>query len=132
MEGVTIFLDDDDDGVLDPDELRTTTNAQGAYSFADLTPFQYTIREIVPNGFEQTTPGGDGAHRVVIEGRPRIEVTVEATDEGGNRAAGGNATAVGRIVNALPWLRGNKPGLYDALQVPLTPAIGHLGAGSNA
>ena len=45
-----------------------------------------------------TPPDGDGAHRVIIEGRPRIEVTVEATDEGGNRAAGGNATAVGRLV----------------------------------
>ena len=70
--------------------------------------------------------GGDGAHRVVIEGRPRIEVTVEATDEGGNRAAGGNATAVGRIVNAIPWLRSADPGLYDALDVPLVPAVGKL------
>ncbi len=70
--------------------------------------------------------GGDGAHRVIIEGRPRIEVTVEATDEGGNRAAGGNATAVGRLVNAIPWLRSSDPGLYDALDVPLTPAVGKL------
>ena len=53
--------------------------------------------------------GGDGAHRVIIEGRPRIEVNIEATDEGGNRAAGGNATAVGRLVNAIPWLRAAEP-----------------------
>jgi 2,4-diaminopentanoate dehydrogenase len=66
--------------------------------------------------------GGAGAHRVVVDGRPRIEVTVEATDEGGNRAAGGNATAVGRLVNAIPWLRAAEPGLYDALEVPLLPA----------
>ena len=70
--------------------------------------------------------GGDGAHRVIIEGRPRIEINVEATDEGGNRAAGGNATAVGRIVNAIPWLRSADPGLYDALDVPLSPAVGKL------
>jgi hypothetical protein len=70
--------------------------------------------------------GGDGAHRVIIEGRPRIEISVEATDEGGNRAAGGNATAVGRLVNAIPWLRGADPGLYDALEVPLSPAVGKL------
>jgi 2,4-diaminopentanoate dehydrogenase len=69
---------------------------------------------------------GDGTHRVVIEGRPRIEVNVEATDEGGNRAAGGNATAVGRLVNSIPWLRAAGPGIYDALDVPLTPAIGRL------
>ena len=74
--------------------------------------------------------GGAGAHRVIIEGRPRIEVTVEATDEGGNRAAGGNATAVGRLVNAIDWLVAAEPGLYDALDVPLAPATGRIGRSS--
>jgi hypothetical protein len=74
-----------------------------------------------------TPPDGAGAHRVIIEGRPRIEVTVEATDEGGNRAAGGNATAVGRLVNAIDWLVAAEPGMYDALDVPLRPAAGRLG-----
>ena len=72
-------------------------------------------------------PSGDGAHRVIIEGRPRIEVSVEATDEGENRSAGGNATAVGRLVGAIDWLAGHDPGLYDALDVPLRPATGKLG-----
>ncbi|WP_171107885.1 MULTISPECIES: dihydrodipicolinate reductase [Streptomyces] len=75
----------------------------------------------------QPPDGGAGAHRVVIEGRPRIEVTVEASDEGGNRSAGGNATAAGRLVNAIDWLTEAKPGLYDALDVPLRPAAGRLG-----
>lgn len=66
--------------------------------------------------------GGDGAHRVIIEGRPRIEINVEATDEGGNRSAGGNATAANRLVNAIPWLREAEPGLYDGLEVPLLPS----------
>ncbi len=65
--------------------------------------------------------GGAGAHKVIIEGRPRIEVSIEATDEGGNRAAGGNATAAARLVNAIPWLRAAAPGVYDALDVPLSP-----------
>lgn len=73
--------------------------------------------------------GGAGVHRVVLEGRPRIQIDVEATDEGGNRAAGGNATAVGRLVNALPWMRAAGPGLYDALDVPLLPAAGRLRGG---
>lgn len=75
--------------------------------------------------------GGAGAHTVVIEGRPRIEVSLEATDEFvdgvGNRAAGGNATAANRLVNAIPWLTGAAPGLYDGLDVPLTPARGRIG-----
>jgi hypothetical protein len=74
-----------------------------------------------------TPPDGAGAHRVIIEGRPRIEVTVEATDEDGNRSAGGNATAVGRLVGAIDWLVAADPGLYDALDVPLRPATGRLG-----
>ena len=75
--------------------------------------------------------GGAGAHKVVIEGRPRIEVSLEATDEGGNRAAGGNATAANRLVNAIPWLRTAEPGLYDGLDVPLSPATGRLTRASN-
>src|SRR6478735_8083549 len=75
--------------------------------------------------------GGAGAHRVVIEGRPRIELTLEATDEGGNRAAGGNATAANRLVNAIPWLTLAEPGLYDGLDVPLSPARGRIGRSSS-
>ncbi len=71
--------------------------------------------------------GGDGAHKVIIEGQPRIEVNVEATDEGGNRAAGGNATAAGRLVNAIPWLRAASPGIYDGIDVPLEAPKGRLG-----
>jgi hypothetical protein len=73
-----------------------------------------------------TPPNPSGAHRVIIEGRPRIEVTVEATDEDENRSAGGNATAVGRLVSAIDWLVDNEPGLYDALDIPLRPAVGKL------
>jgi hypothetical protein len=75
--------------------------------------------------------GGAGAHLVIIEGRPRITVSLEATDEGGNRAAGGNATAAARLINAIPWLCAAEPGLYDGLDVPLSPATGRLAAGSN-
>jgi len=77
-------------------------------------------------------PTGDGAHRVIIEGDPRIEVSVEATDAKGNRAEGGNATAVGRLVGAIDWLVEAEPGLYDALDIPLRPAVGKLGRRSKA
>jgi hypothetical protein len=71
---------------------------------------------------------------VIVEGRPRIEVTVEATDEDGSRAAGGNATAVGRLVNAIDWLVDAEPGLYDALDVPLrpSPSLGFAATGAVA
>lgn len=74
----------------------------------------------------QPPEGAAGAHRVIIEGRPRIEVTVEAQDEGGNRAAGGNATAAARLVDAIPFLLAAEPGIYDALQVPLRYGTGRV------
>ena len=80
---------------------------------------------LVANG--QPPDGGAGAHKVIIEGDPRIELNLEATTEGGNRAAGGNATAAGRLVNAIPWLLDAGPGIYDALDVPLSPGVGKLG-----
>jgi 2,4-diaminopentanoate dehydrogenase len=82
------------------------------------------IHPSVAPEWPQPPPGAAGAHRVVIEGRPRVEVTVEAEDEGGNRAAGGNATAAARLVDAIPWLLAAEPGLYDALDVPLRYGVG--------
>lgn len=70
-------------------------------------------------------PGsGAGSHRVLIEGEPRLAVTVEAESEGSNRAAGGNATAAMRLVGAVPWLLANAPGIFDGTQVPLEPGRG--------
>ena len=70
--------------------------------------------------------GGDGAHRSSSRAARASRSASRPTDEGGNRAAGGNATAADRLVNAIPWLRAADPGLYDGLDVPLSPATGRL------
>jgi hypothetical protein len=75
---------------------------------------------------------GAGSHRVVIEGEPRLEITVEAETEGGNRAAGGNATAAMRLVGAIPWLVAEGRGVVDAAVVPLAPGRGRLVTGAAA
>ncbi|HRK31238.1 MAG TPA: SdrD B-like domain-containing protein, partial [Tepidisphaeraceae bacterium] len=57
IEGVTIYLDLDRDNVLDPEEPRTLTAADGSYGFAnDLEEGSYIVREISPWGFTQTYP----------------------------------------------------------------------------
>lgn len=122
----------------------TVTNAMGTFEAGTQGAMRFEVQGIVDGhpalvvehvtridaacapDWPAPADGGAGAHRVVIEGRPRIEVTVEATDEGGNRAAGGNATAAGRLVNAIPWLRRADPGLYSGLDVPLEPPVGRL------
>ncbi len=73
---------------------------------------------------------GVGSHRVIIEGDPRLEITVEAESEGANRAAGGNATAAMRLVGAIPWLLENGPGVFDGTQVPVSAGRGRFVAGA--
>lgn len=63
-------------------------------------------------------PRGQGCHRVLITGRPDLEVTVVADDGDGNPAAGGNATAAARLVNAIPAVCAATPGLLGALDLP--------------
>ncbi|MBN1846592.1 MAG: choice-of-anchor L domain-containing protein [Sedimentisphaerales bacterium] len=54
--GVTIYLDLNDNGVLDANEPSTLTAADGSYSFTGLTPgATYVVREILPSGYLQTS-----------------------------------------------------------------------------
>jgi hypothetical protein len=59
-----------------------------------------------------------GLHRLIISGRPRIEVSISATDGTDNPAEGGNATAAARIVNALPALSLHPLGVVHPLDLP--------------
>ncbi len=65
----------------------------------------------------QPPPGRTGCHRVIIEGRPTITVTVEADDDSDNPAEGGNATAAARIVRAIPAVVAAPPGILSPLDV---------------
>jgi len=71
-------------------------------------------------------PNGRGAFRVIIDGTPKLTLTIEPEGEGDNPAAGGNATAANRLVGAIGWLVEADPGIYDALDVPLPRAFGRL------
>ena len=63
-------------------------------------------------------PGRSGEHRVVISGRPTLHVTVSADDGSGNSAEGGNATAAGRLVHAIPAVCAAPTGLVSSLDLP--------------
>lgn len=71
---------------------------------------------------------GGSAHGVQIKGKPSLQLTIEAQDEDGDRAGGGNATAAARIVHAIPFVCAASPGLLDALAVPLPIGRGLLRA----
>jgi len=53
---VTIFLDLNDNGVLEANEPSQVTNEQGQYVFSNLEAGTYVVREVVPTGYQQTYP----------------------------------------------------------------------------
>lgn len=65
LAGVTIFLDQNNNGTLDTNELSTVTSADhadtpqdetGSYLFSNLPSGVFTVAEVVPVGYEQTYP----------------------------------------------------------------------------
>ena len=56
LGGWTIFLDSDVDGVFDPGEAWTTTDADGNFSFVNLSPGTYVVGEVAQDGWERTYP----------------------------------------------------------------------------
>ncbi len=61
LADVTVFLDLNNNGVLDVDEPSTVTDADGNYAFNDLLPGPYIVVEETVAGFEQTHPGQAGS-----------------------------------------------------------------------
>jgi ice-binding like protein/SdrD B-like protein/uncharacterized protein DUF4214 len=55
LQGWTIFLDTNDNGFLDAGETSTLTDANGNYTFFDLGPGTYRVREVRPLGWVQMT-----------------------------------------------------------------------------
>lgn len=60
LAGWTVFLDADNDGLLDAGERTAITDASGNYLFGNLDPGTYIVREVVERGWEQTSPPGSG------------------------------------------------------------------------
>lgn len=60
LPGFTVFLDANGNGQLDEGEPRLTTDDNGNYHFLNMAPGTYRVCQIVPDGFIQTAPGGDG------------------------------------------------------------------------
>lgn len=56
LEEVEIYLDLNDNSILDPGEPTTVTDEIGDYQFTNLSPGNYIVREVVPDGFVQTSP----------------------------------------------------------------------------
>ncbi len=77
LPGFTIYLDLNNNNVLDSDEPTSISAPDGRYSFAGLPPATYTVREVQQAGFTQITPdpiitiiGGENFDFVNIGNQP--------------------------------------------------------------
>jgi SdrD B-like domain/RTX calcium-binding nonapeptide repeat (4 copies) len=52
--GVTVYLDANNNGTLDPGEVSTVTASDGTFSFSNVLPGTYHVREVVPPGYFET------------------------------------------------------------------------------
>ena len=58
LSGWNIFIDTNNDGILDGNELSTFTDGDGLYSFLMLQPTTYNLAEVMQNGCVQTLSPG--------------------------------------------------------------------------
>jgi protocatechuate 3,4-dioxygenase beta subunit len=55
LQNWTIFFDNNNNGTLDGGERNLTTDGSGNYTFTDVGPGTYKVREVLQNGWMQTT-----------------------------------------------------------------------------
>jgi hypothetical protein len=121
---------------------RDVHNAMGTFAAGSQGGFRFEVQGIVGGEprlvVEHITrisddtapqwpkPAKQGYHQVRISGHPDLLVTIECEDADGNHAGGGNATAAGRIVNAIPSLCESPAGLVAGIDLPLIAGRGLL------
>ena len=102
LPGWTVFLDLNNDNVIDPLEPSVITDANGHYLFLNVEPGEYRVREVLPAGWEATL-GYDATQQVTVD-----PVSTTLCDFGNFNGA--NLGAIGGTV----WNDANADGLRAA------------------
>lgn len=87
IAGVWIYIDEDGDNRIDIGEPATQTAADGTYNLSFPGAGTYTIREVLENGFVQTSPGAafDNEHTITLTGDPVTDAGIAVGLDFGNR-----------------------------------------------
>jgi uncharacterized repeat protein (TIGR01451 family) len=127
IEGVVVFIDSNNNGVLDTDAMNnptepfTTTRADdpattdvneaGTYTLTNLPPGTHTVCEVIPAGFSQTAPGGSTQCHTVQVGSGAAVSDIQF----GNRRLTGNLNSIAGFV----YVDANNNGSKDPGEIPL-------------
>lgn len=84
LAGWTIFIDANNDGVLQSTERSTQTDDQGRFWFASLLPGTYIIAEVQRDGWVQTSPLTQGGSDILGTAGSEVTITVEGCHCGGS------------------------------------------------
>jgi len=69
----SVFVDANDNGVLDAGEPVTTTAADGSYAFTGLAAGSYVVRQVQQSQWQQVAPAAGAAIRVTLQAGETIE-----------------------------------------------------------
>ncbi len=117
VPGRTVYVDLDNDKLLDANEPRAVTDAKGEYMIANVPPGDRIVRQIVPSGWRQTSPAHDfGAHRIVTGGMENTFVLF------GTRAI---VTGTGSIAGTV-FHDFNRNGVMDGSDTALVAALVYI------
>ncbi|MBS0266358.1 MAG: cadherin domain-containing protein, partial [Planctomycetes bacterium] len=102
LAGWTVFLDGNQNGLLDTGELTTVTDANGAYAFTNLPAGTYVVAEVIPDDWKQTFPGTlSGLAGSVAGGSSASEVFLDDYSDG---SAGASPSLGGASGNGYTWV----------------------------
>jgi Ca2+-binding RTX toxin-like protein len=144
MAGVMIYLDANNNAFMDTGEKNLATAADGSYSFTNLTPGTYIVREVVPTGLTQTAPAS-GSHNVLVDpgeivtnlnfGNRRQPGQIHGTkwrDDDGDGKIGPNESGIPGVTIYLDHnndgkLDPNEPSTLTRTDNPQTPTVNETG-----
>ncbi|MDO8496120.1 MAG: SdrD B-like domain-containing protein [bacterium] len=66
LSGWTIYIDANGDGFLNDGEISATTDENGYYSFTNLEPGDYIIREVSQDGWVQKLPSDGNGYEITL------------------------------------------------------------------